>query len=302
MPTKSKAKKLDTLVEDIYGVFENYVEPSQKDLNTFAKNLAETIRSRIVERREGKQSLRLSQIGTPIRKLWYSIKDTNQPTLSGKDRLKFLYGDILEELLLLLIKTAGHKIEDEQKEVQIDGVVGHQDCRIDGIVTDIKSASSFAFKKFKDGSLINGNDPFGYIPQISAYAEAQGENSAAFLVINKENADLHVLDVDFFDMIHVPDRIKTIKEVIQNDKPPEKCFEDEAEGVSGNRVLSINCSWCPYKFPCWSDSNNGHGLRIFDYAKGKKYFTKVVKEPNVKELSCQSLIIDKKILCFQMKI
>ena len=46
------------------------------------------------------------------------------------------------------------------------------DCKIDGIVTDVKSASSFGFKKFKDGQLGLVDDPFGYIDQIKAYAHA----------------------------------------------------------------------------------------------------------------------------------
>ena len=45
------------------------------------------------------------------------------------------------------------------------------DCKIDGIVTDVKSASSFGFKKFKDGQLAI-DDPFGYIDQIKAYAHS----------------------------------------------------------------------------------------------------------------------------------
>ena len=154
------------MVDDIYKVFEDYQSPSEEDLETFSKNIANIVSSRIAEKRESKQNLRLSQIGVPNRKLWYSMNTDQSETLSGQDRLKFMYGDIIEELLNLLIKTSGHKLEDLQKELTINGVVGHQDCTIDGVVTDIKSASSFAFKKFTDGSLLRGNDPFGYLAQI----------------------------------------------------------------------------------------------------------------------------------------
>jgi|TARA_R110000796_G_scaffold4849_5_gene18373 hypothetical protein len=282
----AKKKSIKTLVDDIYKVFEEYQSPSQEDLDTFSKNITEIVSSRIAERRERKQHLRLSQIGTPNRKLWYSMNTDQSEILSGQDRLKFMYGDLLEELLNLLIKTSGHKIEDLQKELKIDGVVGHQDCTIDGVVTDIKSASSFATKKFTDGSILRGNDPFGYVAQISAYAESQKQTKAAFLVINKENAALHLLELDFFDMINATDRVKELKQVVKNDIPPEKCYEDQAEGMSGNRVLNMHCSWCPYKFTCWSDVNNGTGLRVFKYAKGQRYFTNVSKEPNVQEITC----------------
>ena len=282
----AKKKSIKTLVDDIYKVFEEYQSPSQEDLDTFSKNISDIVSSRITEKRERKQHLRLSQIGVPNRKLWYSMNTDQSEILSGQDRLKFMYGDILEELLNLLIKTSGHQIEDLQKELKIDGIVGHQDCKIDGVVTDIKSASSFATKKFTDGSLLRGNDPFGYVAQISAYAESQKQSKAAFLIINKENAALHLLEVDFFDMINATDRVKELKQVVKNDTPPEKCYEDQAEGMSGNRILNMHCSWCPYKFTCWSDANNNTGLRVFKYAKGPRYFTHVSKEPNVQEITC----------------
>ena len=41
-------------------------------------------------------------------------------------------GDILEALLILLTDLSGHEVTEQQKEVEIDGVKGHKDCRIDG--------------------------------------------------------------------------------------------------------------------------------------------------------------------------
>ena len=48
--------------------------------------------------------------------------------------------------------------------------------------------------------------------------------------------------------------------------------------------LAIGCAYCDFKFGCWKDSNNGRGLRTFDYATGKKSLVKVVNEPNVLEI------------------
>jgi hypothetical protein len=45
--------------------------------------------------------------------------------------LNFLYGHILEEVLLLLVELAGHKATDKQKQVNLNGVKGHIDCKID---------------------------------------------------------------------------------------------------------------------------------------------------------------------------
>ena len=51
--------------------------------------------------------------------------------------------------MLLFARMAGHDVTEEQKELELDGVKGHKDATIDGWVCDIKSASSFGFKKFK---------------------------------------------------------------------------------------------------------------------------------------------------------
>ena len=61
----------------------------------------------------------------------------------------------------------------------------------------------------------------------------------------------------------------------------EEFFNKKA---TGNRILKSPCTFCPYKFKCRSDSNDGAGLRVFTYAKGPVYLTKVIKEPNVEEV------------------
>ena len=43
--------------------------------------------------------------------------------LKPSTRIKFLYGYILEELLLLCSSIAGHKVTDQQKEVSVEGVL-----------------------------------------------------------------------------------------------------------------------------------------------------------------------------------
>ena len=84
-------------------------------------------------------NLRMSQIGKPDRQVWYQSRDITKEKLPAWAKIKFTYGHILEELLLLLAKTAGHEVKNEQKELEIEGVMGHQDCEIDGVVVDCKS-------------------------------------------------------------------------------------------------------------------------------------------------------------------
>ena len=67
--------------------------------------------------------------------------------------IKFLYGHIPERVVLFLTELAGHKVTDEQKEVKVGGILGHMDCKIDGEVIDIKSASGYVFQSLRTALL-----------------------------------------------------------------------------------------------------------------------------------------------------
>lgn len=230
-------------------------------------------------------SLRMSQIGKPDRQLWYELKSPVEPApIDGQTKLKFIMGDILEALLILLTDLSGHKVTEQQKEVEIDGVKGHKDCRIDGTLVDIKSASSYAFKKFKEGT-IHTDDPFGYIAQISGYAEADKDEEAAFFAIDKSSGEMAVMKVEPIRMINAKQRIGKVKNFVSSDIPPARCYPDEEDGKSGNRKLAIGCVYCSFKEDCWKDANGGRGLRKFQYSNGIRYLTQVGKIPDVKEVA-----------------
>ena len=286
-----KNPKIDTLIKDIYNMLEEGINTEQRDnwslMCQFSDSIRDSVSQAIKEgqREKSQASLRMSQIGKKDRMLWYDIKSDIKPTdINGSTKIKFIYGHMLESLLILLTQLAGHKITENQKEVTVEGVKGHKDCRIDGMLVDIKSASPYAFKKFKDNTLHN-DDPFGYIAQISGYAEEGKDTEAAFFAIDKSSGELALCNVDSIHMINAPDRIRHLKNVIASDIKPERCYPDEADGKSGNKKLSIGCAYCPYKKDCWSDANNGKGLRVFKYANGNRYLTQVHKTPDVEEIS-----------------
>ena len=178
---------------------------------------------------------------------------------------------------------SGHKVSDEQKEVDIEGIKGHMDCKIDGKVVDIKSASGFSFSKFRQG-ILREDDPFGYIAQLAAYEEAEGTANSGFLVINKETGELCFHEPEDLDKPNMSQHIKDLKHKLDLSKPPELCYPPVAEGKSGNMRIAKNCAYCPHKKECHKDSNNGKGLRAFRYAKGLVYFTKVRVQPKVDEI------------------
>jgi len=289
---KMTTKNLDTLIPDIYALFDVEHSVDEENLKTFADNVAAAVKGRLETVQSwDRPTLRVSKLGTPDRKLWYELHDQNEPLendsfkLSPENVMKFMYGDIIEELVLLLVKESGHTVEGEQGEVEIEGVIGHRDCIIDGITVDVKSTSKFAFQKFEKGTL-HQDDPFGYIAQISSYCFADESPYGAFLAMNKETGQLALLKVHKIDMIHPPTRIKEVRQFLEKDEPPEaKCYEPVPMGKKGNMELARGCGWCPFKEKCWENANGGVGLRKFQYSNGVKYLTEVVDEPRVEELT-----------------
>ena len=281
-------KKIDTIVEDIYSLFEKKNEELtekqvDKCIDDFANSVKVHVKDFLKELPQDKPRLRLSTIGRPDRQLWYDFKKPHNEPLAPSTRIKFLYGYILEELLIMLASISGHKVTQQQKQVQVEGVKGHQDCFIDGVLVDCKSASGRGYTKFKYNNL-SSDVPFGYISQISAYAEGNGVDKAGFLVINKSTGEICYTKVHSLEMINAKERIQRIKKVVKSDVPPDKCYEAIPDGKSGNYRLDTGCVYCNYKHDCWSDANDGKGLRIYKYSTGQRYFTHIEKEPNVEEV------------------
>ena len=282
-------KSIDTLVKDIYNLFNpDEISMDEKEIdkhiNEFGDNIKEHLKASLFEKERDKSNLRLSAIGRPDRQIWYDVNlnDKAQP-FTSPTKIKFLYGYILEELLIALSKIADHKVTDTQKELEVEGVKGHQDCMIDDVLIDCKSTSPRGFEKFEKGDLIR-DDPFGYIAQISAYAEGNNVDKAAFLAINKQSGEICLSPVHSLEMINAGDRVKYLKSMVNNKYPPNRCYSDVKEGASGNKRLGTSCLYCNHKRECWKDVNNGHGLRVFNYARGYRYLTKVEKIPDVPEV------------------
>ena len=284
-----KNKTLDTLVQDIYEVIEVLNDDEEIDIpedmyEQFGRDMEDALRHWATPVERPKNGLRMSNIGRPLRRLWYDLNtEQEKEQIDAPTFIKFLYGHLLEVLLLFFVRLAGHIVESEQKEVTVSGIKGHMDSVIDGEVIDVKTASGYAFKKFKDGTLAQ-NDSFGYLSQLAGYEKAEKTNNGGFLVMNKETGELTVFIPDDLEKPNITHRIKEVKQAVKRKTPPEYCYPPIPDGVSGNMKLPRDCTWCPHKFECHKDANDGQGLRTFNYAKGRVYLTQVEKLPNVQEL------------------
>lgn len=282
--------KLDTLVPDIYSHLEKLSDGTplpltEEEIDKTLVGMREALVSWATPReRDTNFTVRMSNVGKPSRQLWYEKRDPKgRGGIDGATQIKFLYGHLLEEVVLMLVRMAGHKVTDEQKEVTVEGIVGHMDCKINGEVVDVKTASRFAFNKFKEGRLAQ-DDPFGYLGQLAGYEAAEGTDNGGFLVLNKESGELCMYVPDDLDKPNIKASISKLLPALELGTPPELCYTPIPDGKKGNMKLAKGCNWCKYKYECYKDSNDGEGLRTFKYSNGLTHLTEVVVEPKVEEL------------------
>lgn len=284
----NEIKKIEELIPDIQKLLLDGSEVSDERAEEFGNRMSTLIKERLVREKKG-GTLRMSNIGKPDRQLWYEVNAPDQAEpLHPNVYMKFLLGDIVEELLFFLAEEAGHVVEGRQDTLIIEDVEGHRDAVIDGVTVDAKTASPYSFKKFEN-HLQPDQDAFGYIQQIQNYIECGQDDPVvtdkkrgAFLVLQKVTGDL-TLDIHEKTTIPIRDIINHKKEMVLKPEPPDRCYEDEPMGKSGNRKLGIACSYCPYKWLCHED------LRGFLYSSGPVYLTKVEEEPRVPEIDKENL-------------
>ncbi len=278
-------------MKSIYNLFGSGSHVTKEEASDLGTALASHVEEAVAERRP-RGILRASNLGTKcLRKLWYTVNmpEKAEP-LQPEAHNKFLFGHIIEEYILWMAKKAGEDVQKRQETVGIqlrDGttIEGHIDCVLNGRITDVKSANSRGFDKFKYNKLEH-DDPFGYLDQLDFYRAAldgdpavQDKDHVQFLAIDKELGHI-VLDV--YDRSHVS--VEDVKEKVQmradvcnNPVLPDRGYFAESDGKSGNMQLCMECKYCEYKWICWPS------LRKFIYSNGPKFLTKVLREPDVPE-------------------
>jgi len=279
-------KSIATLVDDIYGILTGDHKFSEDKVRAFSQRLSDMMVKRLSsgERLPG---LSLSQIGEQCdRKSWYDVNSppSEAEPLEPQARFKFLYGDILEELTLFLAEEAGHDVQGQQDSITVNGVVGHRDAVIDGVLVDVKSANSRGFVKFKTHNL-EADDPFGYLTQAGLYLhgsvnddKVKVKGEFAFVAVDKE---LGAIVLDRYRKPKSTDYDALVQhklDVVGQPDPPPRGFSPVPAGHSGNLKLATKCKYCKHKAKCYPET------RKFLYSNGVEYLTKVVSEPRVDEL------------------
>lgn len=282
-------KSIHTLVEDVTNLWhpdtaakfdKELMQQCLMDIGSSMQNLVNREDSRAYR-------LRPSCLGKGLRWHWYMAKGgVPMEKIDGQTAKRFNTGHISEAMLIAYIKLAGHTVEHEQLKVSVGDISGSLDCLIDGALIDIKTASSYGFKKFSDGTISPTNDPYGYIAQLSFYKLGLANqgidiNGQGWFAINKNDEALALHMIPDSELIDVERRIALIREQAEKDTPPEDICEgaDPVEEKSGNMQMSSMCKFCPAKEKCWPE------FKAFRYANGDKLYTKVTKQPRVEEVT-----------------
>lgn len=282
---------ISTLVDDMNEVLKNG-SPSMTEglLSGLGSEVAAKFQRQLTktDRKYEMGTLYASDIGRPcVRELWYKYRNEDREALSGSTVLKFLYGDIIEDVVLHLATLAGHEVSDQQGVIEQElgngwRIRGRIDAVIDGHLVDVKSVASQGFYKFESNL---ADDPFGYRMQLASYSAFYNDGNtsgAGFLCVDKSLG--HIKYYDFSADIPKAEKVKVHAELcarsIEAEEPPSQLDAVES-GKSGNLKLCTTCSYCGYKATCWKDANDGQGLMSYAYSNKVEHLVKVVKEPKV---------------------
>ena len=103
-------KTIDTLVADIYRLMETKEIPedvdAEKAIDDFGEAVKAMMRTQFSEYKRDRRTLRLSNVGRDDRYLWNLVAGKAQEPIQPHTYVKFLYGHLIEEMLLCLTKLA----------------------------------------------------------------------------------------------------------------------------------------------------------------------------------------------------
>lgn len=236
-----------------------------------------------------------SDIGKPcVRQLYYEFTEpAAKEPLTTSAKIKFLYGNVIEEMIIALVRATGkYTISREQERyehtTEVGWVVsGRADLMIDNIMVDVKSTSTFSYKDYTTNGVTLINDKWGYKEQVNFYAACeeiqQGKelDDRGILFVDKQLGHVSYVPVakDKLILPRADLLTKYLDKILyDNTVPPRITMAEEAADPRGNVKLGTICSYCPFKKKCWPE------LRTFIYSRGPVYLTQIKNTPNVPEV------------------
>ena len=247
-----------------------------EDVTDFADSCRDSVVTQLNKQREYK--IRMSGLGRPICQQLLEKKGIEQEVQYNM-LFRFLFGDLVESIAVLVLEQAGVDIVEKQKQVSVKigdtKVTGTLDLIIrDELgqekVWDVKSASEWAFKfkytGFGGYDKIKEDDPFGYIMQGHLYGEATGLPFGGWIVVNKSSGEVAIVEAPDWQaddrkeyLEDAERRVKLLTDDSLEFKVPYKDFfetykQDGQEIRTGNKLLPKPCTMCGFKAHCWKDA------------------------------------------------
>lgn len=240
---------------------------SDEILDRFAERCRETMR---LQFNEGPRdfAVTMSSVGKPLCQQQMAKRGEKRERPPASLKMKMAYGYLVENLVMAVLEASEANITSVQEKVEykLNGatISGTLDVTIDDVVYDIKSTSKYAYDmKFsrEDGfERLKKDDSFGYIPQGYLYGAGAGRPFGGWIALNKETGGIAVCETPAHGDAHKRAALKEAKHnahAIETDAPFERCFGPVPFKWKGkdtsSKMLHVNCSYCPYKHPCWGD-------------------------------------------------
>ena len=242
------------------------VDISSTIVNEFGEACKQAFKKQFTDTRENKFRIRMSSIGRPLCQLQMEKSGAEAEPMPYNTKMRNLFGDLIEASAVAIMKAAGIRIEDLQKEVKLklgkQTIKGTYDVKIQNKIWDIKSASPYSFDhKFgEDGGFdaILKQDTFGYVSQGYLYSNAEKTDFGGWIAINKSTGEWSIAETPLSDSKYSKDAIELAQkniEALESNAPFKRLFKDEEEffnkKATGNRTLGLECRFCAYKKPCW---------------------------------------------------
>jgi hypothetical protein len=242
------------------------VQADKKLVEEFGEACKNALLKQFTDDRRSKFEIRMSNAGRPLCQLQMEAKGVKGEGQPYNVKIRNTFGDLIEALALFIMKSAGVNVKNEQKKVtyEFEGnkIEGKQDVEIENKIWDIKSASPYSFdKKFgEEGGFqeVVKDDTFGYASQGFLYSESQNKDFGGWIAINKSTGEWAVCETPKLVEPYKSEAIKKAKDNVKaiKDGIPFKRQYDAIEETfrgkpTGNKVLGLACSFCPYKLPCW---------------------------------------------------
>ena len=235
---------------------------SASTITGIKKDIGEALKRQFGKKtKRRKFQLRMSNVGRPSCQLWFekNMPDYADP-LPSTFVMNMMLGDIVEAVFKGLMKEAKIDFQNSDKvslDVADTKVSGTYDLVLNDAVDDIKSASDWSYRnKFESYDTLAKEDPFGYVGQLAGYAKASGKKAGGWWVVNKANGQFKYVPASNIDVDAEVKKIEANVNVVKSNVF-KRCFDSVEETfrgkATGNRILSITCSFCRYKNSCWEN-------------------------------------------------